>query len=200
MPIRRASRPAFVIALLVVAGLAGLRGMRALAEDAKPTQPTVPWAAADAAVAAGEADAKKLGAAKSAVEAAVAANPSAVGPHLLAARVWAAYGLPAKSSPTGQQAFVKALEECSKAAEIDVRDPEPWRLRVKVLDAMNAPAADENEALRAVAIRLPGDAAAREDYKKRAGKIPQLKSGDPMPLVVWKDSAGKDVPVAELWA
>ncbi len=55
------------------------------------------------------------------------------------------------------------------------------------------------EALRAAAIRSPGDASAREAFTRHTGKVPQVAPGDPLPRVVWKDAAGKDVPSASLF-
>jgi peroxiredoxin len=200
LPVPRSSHWPFVVALGVAFGAVfASTSVRGFAEDAKPA--AAPWAAAEAAVVAAEKDPAQRAAARTAVDAAIVANPGAAGPHLLAARVWMTYAVPAKKTSVGDQAFNQALVSCSKAAEIDLRDPAPWRLRLVVLDEMNAGAADVLEANRALAIRLPADGPAREAFKKvSGGKIPQLKNGDPLPLVVWKDSAGKDVAVADLWA
>ena len=179
--------------------LALLAALAMTASRARADEPTAA-AAAEAAVVAAEKDPAQIPAAKVAVDAAAKAAPHATGPLLLLARVSVAEALAAKKGDEKKAAYQAALASLSKAQDLDLRDPAPWRLRVDVLTAMSTGRDEMTEALRALAIRLPGDPKARENYRRQTGKLPALRAGDPMPLVVWKDSAGKDVAVADLWA
>ena len=148
-------------------------------------------------MASAERDPDKLPAAKAAVTAAVAANPAAVGPRLLGARLALADALVQKGDER-KAAFQASLAALDQATAIDVRDPEPFRLKGDVYRAMGAGKDEVAEALRAVSIRAPDDEFARDAYRKQTGKVPPLLPGDPLPPVVWKDSGGRDVPAASL--
>ena len=181
--------PARFVALLAVA--LALPVARAGADEPKP------WARAADAVSLAERDPTRIAEAKGMVEAAVAAHPGVVGPRLLAARIAIAEGLSGKGE-SRKASFEAALAALAKASEIDFRDPEPFEKKGDVYRATGAPKDEVAEALRAVAIRKPGDLVAREAYKRQAGTVPQIRPGDPLPPVVFKDSAGKDVPIASL--
>ena len=180
------------LALSLSFGLAAA-GARALADGPSP------WEPVEAAIAAAEKDPAQIAAARVAVDAAILSNPKAVGVHLLSVKLWMIQALAAKKGDEKKAAYEAALSSCTKAQEIDPRDPAPWRLRVDVLTLMGTDRNEVTEALRGLSIRLGNDPQARENYKRQTGKVPPLKVGDPMPFVVWKDSAGKDVKVADLW-
>lgn len=151
------------------------------------------------AVAAAEADPNKLEAAKTAVAAAIAANLKSAPARMLEARVLV---VEAKGKKTSQRAAAYALvfDALRRASAIDPWDPAPFQMKADVMTSMGTPdSAAYAEALRGVAIRKPGDTTAREAYTRHTGKVPTLAVGDPMPRVVWKDSAGKDVTAASLY-
>ena len=178
-------------AAAVVLALAVVVAPQAAADEPKP------WAAAETAVASAERDPDKIPAAKDAVTAAVAANPAAVGPRLLGARLALADAL-VKKGDERKAAFQAALAALDQATAIDVGDPDPFRLKGDVYRAMGAGKDEVAEALRAVSIRVPDDEFARDAYRKQAGKVPPLLPGDPLPPVVWKDGGGRDVPATSL--
>jgi len=180
----------FLLFLGLVVGVGALAGRAAFAGDT---------AAAEKAVLAAESDPSKAAAAKTAVADAVAADPQAVAPRLLEARVLA---VEAKGKKTAQRAAAYALvfDALTKASALDPWDPAPFRLKADVMTVMGTPDnAAYTEALRAAAIRSPGDTSAREAYTRHTGKVPQVVQGDPLPRVVWKDAAGKDVTAASLF-
>ena len=183
---RRSLRPAFLLAALVAVGALGAP---ARAEDA---------GSLEAKVTAAERDSGRLAEARKAVDAAVAADPKAAAPRLLSARLSLAEALAAKTDKKGF--YESALKALDVAVQATPRDPAPYELKIKVLTAMSVPAGELQEALRAYAIRKPGDAQAREAYKRQTGKVPPLKVGDPMPAAVWKDSHGAAFPAANLTA
>lgn len=167
---------------------------------AAPVARAADTAEAEKAVAAAESDPSKAAAAKTAVAAAIEADPKAVLPRLLEARVLA---VEAKGKKTAQRAAAYALvfDALAKATELDPWDPAPFKLKADVMTSMGTPDnAAYAEALRACAIRSPGDASAREAYARQTGKVPVIVAGDAMPKVTWKDAEGKDVAAASLWA
>ena len=167
---------------------------------AAPVARAADTAEAEKAVAAAESDPSKAAAAKTAVAAAIEADPKAVAPRLLEARVLA---VEAKGKKTAQRAAAYALvfDALAKASALDPWDPAPFKLKSDVMTAMGTPDHEAYaEALRACAIRSPGDASAREAYTRHTGKVPTIVAGDPMPKVSWKDAEGKEVTAASLYA
>jgi peroxiredoxin len=157
-------------------------------------------AAAEKAVAAAEVDAAKVPAAKEAVDAAIAAEPLAVAPRLLEARVLLVEARGKKTSER-KAAFARVFETLDTASAFDPWDARPFRMKVDAMTAMGTP--DQGafaEALRAVAIRSPGDSVAREAYVRQKKGVPQLAVGDPMPRVTWTDAKGETVTSESLWA
>ncbi|HVG93982.1 MAG TPA: redoxin domain-containing protein [Planctomycetota bacterium] len=177
--------PAFVIAVLA------LSLVPAVAAD---------LSAAEKAVAAAESDVQKVAVAKDAVAAAITAQPTAVAPRLLEARVLL---VEARGKKTAERkaAFARVFETLDAATALDPWDAGPFRLKVDAMTAMGTP--DQSgyaEALRAVAIRAPGDAVAREAYVRQKKGVPKLAVGDPMPRVTWTDAKGATVTSDSLWA
>ena len=186
----RSRRLAFVSLVVLVVGLAPA-AVRAAgetpAENAVMTAELAPL------------DADKLKVAKALVDAETKASPGTVLTHVLAARIAV---LEARAKPTKERRTIltAALKELDEAVRIDIRDQRPWRQRVVVLQALGILEDEKTEALRAIAIRGPGDVLARMDYVNATGKVPPLKVGDPMPNVFWKDAKGQEVRSPSLWA
>jgi peroxiredoxin len=165
-----------------------------------PARPVAGETAAERAVSAAQDDPAKLPAAAKEVEAAIAAEPKAVKPRVLKARLML---IEARAKKTAERppAFKAVLGALSEAEILDRWDAEPLQFRVDVLQAMGNPDhALLTETLRGIAIRLPADAAARRVYERQAGEVPVLREGDPMPRVQWRDSKNEPVAATSLWA
>jgi peroxiredoxin len=183
---RRGTWAALGFLAAVVAGAGG-------ATAAEPTP-------AERAVLAAEADSGKLLEAKKAVTDAIAAEPKAVWPRVLEARLLLIEAKAAKQAERAA-AFDLVMKSLDVAAAKDLWDPAPWVFRRDVHQAMGNPDHGAlEETLRRWAIRVPGDEVARAAYQRQAGKVPAIKDGDPLPRVKWKDGAGNDVPSESLWA
>ena len=154
---------------------------------------------AEKAVLAAEADGSKLLEAKKAVTEAITAEPKAVWPRILEARLLL---LEAKAAKQAERAaaFDLVMKALDNAASKDLWDPAPWVFRRDVHQAMGNPDHGAlEETLRRWAIRVPGDEVARAAYLRQAGKVPAVTKGDPLPRVKWKGADGADVPSETLW-
>jgi peroxiredoxin len=142
----------------------------------------------------------RIPAARAAVDEALKAQPKAAWAYVLDGRLLLAESK-SKKGAERSAGFAKALGQLDKATALDPWDANPFRVRVNLFRAQGSPDHDALlEALRAIAIRLPGDLTAREEYVRAGGKVVQLQEGDPMPRVVWKTASGADVPAASLYA
>jgi peroxiredoxin len=182
-------RPLLPALFLAAIAAVGASASRAFADDA---------AALEAKVVDAERDPSQLPAVRKAVDVAVQADLKSTALRLLSARVSIAEAAAAKGDK--KDFYEKALQQLDFVAREAPRDARPYEFKVKVFTLMSGPSSDIQEALRAFAIRRPGDAVAREAYKRQAGKVPPLKIGDPMPEVHWKDAAGADFPASKLTA
>jgi peroxiredoxin len=156
--------------------------------------------AAEKAVQAAMDDPTKIAQAMKEVSAAIVADPKAVLPRVLKARLLL---LDAKTKKTGERpaAFGAVLDELAAAEALDRWDATPLEFRLEVFQAMGNPDhAQLEETLRGIAIRRPLDAAARRAYDRQAGEVPALRPGDPLPVVTWKGSKGETVSSETLWA
>jgi peroxiredoxin len=156
--------------------------------------------AAEKAVQAAIDDPAKVAAAMKEVSAAIVADPKAVLPRVLKAKLLLLDAKPKKTSER-PAAFRAVLDELEAAERLDRWDARPLEFRVEVFQAMGNP--DHGllaETLRGIAIRKPFDAAARRAYDRQAGDVPALRPGDPLPVVTWKDSKGETVSSSSLWA
>lgn len=183
-----------VLAFLAVLAMAGsVSQVRVAADEPDPV------ATAEQAVTSAESDPGMIAAAKTAVDTAIRAKPDAVAPQVLLARLQVAKILSTKKVDEQKAANETAIAALDAAQKKDPRDVSAAKVRVALVQAMGGAKADLDEALRAYAIRVPGDKDAREAYRKSAGKPPVLHVGDPIPLVTWKTSAGDDVTVQSLY-
>jgi peroxiredoxin len=156
--------------------------------------------AAEKAVQAAIDNPAKIADAMKEVTAAINADPKAVLPRVLRAKLLL---LDAKTKKTAERpaAFKAVLEALAEAEPLDRWDATPLEFRVEVFQAMGNPDhAQLQETLRRIAIRKPFDAAARRAYDRQAGEVPAIKDGDPMPVVTWKNSKGETVSSKTLWA
>ncbi len=147
-----------------------------------------------------EADARRCPEALTAVDEAIDANPKSAATRLLKARVLLA-DAKTKKSAEKNAAFNSVFEALAETSAADPWDPEPYRLKLRVFDAMGRKDQDALlEALRAIAIRLPGDAAARAAFERFSKDPPRLRANDPMPKVSWLDGSGNTVTAESLWS
>lgn len=179
----------FAIAAFVLAG-----GLPARARADEPPVQLV------RTVESAESDPRRCQAALVAVMEAIDMHPKDSALYVLKARVLLADAKTKKASEKAA-AFDAVFEALAEATDADPWDPAPFRLKVRVYESIGRKDVDAiQEALRAIAIRSPGDAQARAAFMRISKDPPRLRAGDPMPRVTWMDSQGNNVTAQSLWS